>query len=448
MSFPWEQAAPPAPGPPHGVRGQGLSRPPSSTGVGACLIVAPSIARADATRAPSAPSAPAASADTGPAKKIVTAYTDSLKAVEDAQAALAASQRGLKCAVMSSLRLVPGWCHVQSEGDFSMDRISGALTNLIFHCTTPAPPGTAAQHNRHAGGDEVTEQHVLVRLYGNGTERFFSRQQELASFRVISDARLGPRLLHVFDGGRLEEWIVGAVPFTPSQMRDPELSVKVAARLAGFHRIAPPAGSAGAPMQSIVFSRAQQWLRLALSLCSPSHVARCRLSELEQDLCALRPLLPPSMIVFGHNDLQHGNVLIRKGKGKRGNKIRKVNFVDFEYCGPVERGFDIGNFWCEWASDFGSDEPHKLHFDRFPQLAEQRAFCTAYLRAGNKAAAPPSPAAVKALCNEAKQWSVMSHAWWGLWGLVQAATSSIDFDFAEYSAQRFEQYWSAREQHK
>ena len=150
----------------------------------------------------------------------------------------------------------------------------------------------------------------------------------------------------------------------------------------------------------------------------------------------------------GHNDLQHGNVLIRKGKGKRGNKIRKVNFVDFEYCGPVERGFDIGNFWCECASDFGSDEPHKLHFDRFPQLAEQRAFCTAYLRAGNKAAAPPSPAAVKALCNEAKQWSVMSHAWWGLWGLVQAATSSIDFDFAEYSAQRFEQYWSAREQHK
>ena len=36
----------------------------------------------------------------------------------------------------------------------------------------------------------------------------------------------------------------------------------------------------------------------------------------------------------------------------------------------------------------------------------------------------------------------------GLWGLGQAATSSIDFDFAEYSAQRFEQYWSAREQHK
>ena len=34
----------------------------------------------------------------------------------------------------------------------------------------------------------------------------------------------------------------------------------------------------------------------------------------------------------------------------------------------------------------------------------------------------------------------MNHLFWGLWGLIQATTSNIDFNFLEYGMQRLRQY--------
>lgn len=34
----------------------------------------------------------------------------------------------------------------------------------------------------------------------------------------------------------------------------------------------------------------------------------------------------------------------------------------------------------------------------------------------------------------------LSHLHWGLWGLIQAKQSSVDFDFEAYAAQRLDQY--------
>ena len=35
------------------------------------------------------------------------------------------------------------------------------------------------------------------------------------------------------------------------------------------------------------------------------------------------------------------------------------------------------------------------------------------------------------------QFALASHCWWGLWAVVQAAHSPIDFDFIGYCADRF-----------
>lgn len=51
---------------------------------------------------------------------------------------------------------------------------------------------------------------------------------------------------------------------------------------------------------------------------------------------------------------------------------------------------------------------------------------------------------IEALAAEVQQAVVahipLSHLHWGLWGLIQAKQSSVDFDFEGYAAQRLEQF--------
>ena len=72
-------------------------------------------------------------------------------------------------------------------------------------------------------------------------------------------------------------------------------------------------------------------------------------------------------------------------------------------------------------------------------------FIEAYLKEwyGPDTAIPESEA--EHLYHEANQWSLVSHLLWGVWGLLQATHSSIDFDFIEYSNKRLGFYFDNRD---
>ena len=72
--------------------------------------------------------------------------------------------------------------------------LKGAMTNEVFQINWPTKNG---------GG--VRE--VLVRLYGEGVEVFFNREEEVRTFECISNHGQGPRLLGRFTSGRVEEFI-------------------------------------------------------------------------------------------------------------------------------------------------------------------------------------------------------------------------------------------------
>jgi hypothetical protein len=60
------------------------------------------------------------------------------------------------------------------------------------------------------GGEALKEREVrkvLVRVYGDGVELFFDRQDELRTFECMSRHGQGPRLLGRFPNGRVEEFI-------------------------------------------------------------------------------------------------------------------------------------------------------------------------------------------------------------------------------------------------
>jgi ethanolamine kinase len=52
----------------------------------------------------------------------------------------------------------------------------------------------------------------------------------------------------------------------------------------------------------------------------------------------------------------------------------------------------------------------------------------------------PSKDEINRLYGEANVFSLLSHYYWGLWGLIQAMVSDIDFDYMEYAVHRFNEY--------
>ena len=72
--------------------------------------------------------------------------------------------------------------------------LKGAMTNEVFRIIWPTKCGNL---NRN----------ILVRIYGEGVEAFFNRDNEIRTFECMSKHGQGPRLLGRFADGRVEEFI-------------------------------------------------------------------------------------------------------------------------------------------------------------------------------------------------------------------------------------------------
>lgn len=72
--------------------------------------------------------------------------------------------------------------------------LKGAMTNEVFQINWPAKNNGLLRK-------------VLVRIYGEGVEVFFNRDEEIRTFECMSKHGQGPRLLGRFTDGRVEEFI-------------------------------------------------------------------------------------------------------------------------------------------------------------------------------------------------------------------------------------------------
>uniref|UniRef100_A0A8B9NY76 ethanolamine kinase n=1 Tax=Accipiter nisus TaxID=211598 RepID=A0A8B9NY76_9AVES len=242
--------------------------------------------------------------------------------------------------------LAGSWKLIGPE-EFGIGPVSGGLSNLLFKCALP-------EHILSVG-DEPRQ--VLLRVYGAILQGVDSLVLESVMFAILAERALGPRLYGVFPQGRLEQYIPSRRLRT-EDLQDPDISKEIAVKMSRFHGMVMPFNKepkwlfgtmecVGADPVSLPASSWGVWGDLA----SPETGLFCPIiSPLN-----CRELLEstPSPVVFCHNDVQEGNILLLAGH--EASSSDKLMLIDFEYSSYNYRGFDIGNHFCEWVYNYTHD---------------------------------------------------------------------------------------------
>lgn len=252
-------------------------------------------------------------------------------------------------------------------------------------------------------------------------------------------------MLATFANGRVEAWLDGARPLEPRELADAATSRAVATLLRGFHaaRVAPVAAPSLWPT---IFA----WLAKCRGVRLADEARRAvfdaiSLEGLAEEAARCKALCDAtdSPTVYCHNDLLSANLLTNGGDAA-GASSPSLRIIDFEYSCYNPRGFDIGNHFNEWAG-------FECEYERFPTEAAQRSFLAAYLDAsteltgaadgaGDGGGAVSAEATMRRLLAEAAAFSLASHLYWGVWALLQAQFSAIDFDYLAYHGLRMAEF--------
>lgn len=143
-----------------------------------------------------------------------------------------------------------------------------------------------------------------------------------------------------------------------------------------------------------------------------------------------------SPVVFCHNDLLLGNVVLEE-------QSDRITFIDWEYAAPNYQAFDIGNHFCEWAG------VNPVEYTHYPDKVQQLAWLSVYVRQFHECGPLEQSVPLEQLENMyviVNKFGLLSHLLWGLWGLVQAQHSTIDFDFLGFAAARLDRYFHTRDE--
>ncbi|XP_010543053.1 PREDICTED: probable choline kinase 3 isoform X2 [Tarenaya hassleriana] len=259
------------------------------------------------------------------------------------------------------------------------------------------------------------------------------RDDEIRTFEFVSRHGHGPKLLGRFAGGRVEEFI-HARTLSANELRDPEISALLASKLREFHNLDMPCNKT-----VLLWDRMRTWLGQARSLCSPEDAEEFGLNNIEDEIDFLEQDLQTEFqeIGFCHNDLQYGNIMMDED-------TNAITLIDYEYASYNPIAYDIANHFCEMAANYHTDTPHILDYTLYPGIEERRRFICNYL--GSSDEEPREEEEIQQLLDDVEKYSLASHLFWGLWGIISGYVNKIEFDYIEYSRQRFDQYWLRKSQ--
>ncbi|XP_074773916.1 choline kinase alpha isoform X3 [Athene noctua] len=316
---------------------------------------------------------------------------------------------------------LPGAWRGLREEQLRISPIRGGLSNMLFQCSLPDTIETVADEPRK----------VLLRLYGAILQMRSCNKGESVQSQKEND--LQSRKL------------------STEELSLPDISAEIAEKMARFHGMKMPFNKEPKWLFGTMEKYLNQVLRIKFTRESRTRKLNKLLSyNLPQEMKNLRAMLEAtfSPVVFCHNDCQEGNVLLLEGRENSENQ--KLMLIDFEYSSYNYRGFDIGNHFCEWMYDYTYEKYpfFKASVLKYPSKKQQLHFISSYLSAfhdgfENLSNEEKSKLEEEVLI-EVNRFALASHFFWGLWSIIQAKISSIEFGYLEYALSRFDAYFEQK----
>ncbi|KAL9101701.1 MAG: hypothetical protein Q9163_003066 [Psora crenata] len=337
------------------------------------------------------------------------------------------------------LALFPDWG--QSEGPVEFTRFKDGITNTLLKAVKKRPGSTEEQ---------LDEEAVLLRAYGNGTEVLIDRDRETKSHSLLAHHGLAPPLLARFDNGLIYKFIRGQV-CTPADLQKEPIWRGVARRLAQWHALLPIVADGKRAVvrddAEIALAQSPQTALDGVNAISPGKpvpniwtvmqkwifaLPTSTKGELDQK-AKLQRELARSAAELGHTPGLGGN--------GPGYKIASVSFIDYEYATPSPPAFDLANHFSEWGG-------FECEYNALPTRSTRRAFIEEYMASyASHTHIDPSIDYTDRIVKEVDLFRGIPGLYWGIWALIQTTISQIDFDYASYAKLRLGEYfdWRAEE---
>ncbi|KAI1436574.1 kinase-like protein [Xylaria sp. CBS 124048] len=360
------------------------------------------------------------------------------------------------------LALRPDWSSPDSNIEFV--RFTEGITNTLLKAV-----------NRKKGlcQERIDREAILLRAYGHGTDVIIDRHRETQNHELLMKHGLAPTLLARFENGMMYRYIEGKV-CQPADLRKPAIYLAVARRIAQWHATMPCIHeeakrnghdsssssllASGKPAPN-TWTVMQKWIN---ALPTKTETQRVRQSELQKELSWLietlsqRPGLGENGLVFAHCDLLCGNVIVEpkrpgtngttceiNGHGSCKNQPQhSVNFIDYEYATPSPAAFDLANHFAEWG---GFDCDYSVLPTRAQRVEFIREYIHTYFSLADTSRSREEKMVdeeleVEKLLAEVDMFRGVPGFYWGVWSLIQATISHIDFDYAQYAEVRLGEY--------
>ncbi|WKY00252.1 hypothetical protein Q1695_014809 [Nippostrongylus brasiliensis] len=279
------------------------------------------------------------------------------------------------------------WGQIDST-QLKLKRMSGGLTNLVFSCELPANVRPIASEPRI----------VLLRIQTQSDSLQLTR--EVAIMMNLNAHGFGPKLLAIFPGGRIEEFIPSR-NLTKEESLDKNFIRNIAKLTAEINDVDMP------------LPKSPQFVTLFPAVVTIDDLEK----ELDEIDAFMKAQKGPS--VFCHNDIVPSNVLVKTGVDGEEESFDydRLVIIDFEFA--------IYNLrQVSFSGDHDTPEKRKQNLltgDRQKDLEMLRS--------------------------EGRRFLALPHFFWGIWNIIcmEELEGSFEFGYVPHAKDRLIMYYRFKE---
>jgi thiamine kinase-like enzyme len=160
-----------------------------------------------------------------------------------------------------------------------------------------------------------------------------------------------------------------------------------------------------------------------------SHIAQQLTRETRWIKDYISEHLPNALIAFCHNDVNAANILLNDGLVESNCFNREsVAMIDYEYGAINYTMYDMANLICEHC---GGNDNGIPNYGLLPPLELQRKLVQEYIRERDRVINATvtnsiDEKEVSTLLSQVQTFQMVSHLYWGTWGILQGATELLE----------------------